>query len=66
MALANKEQPRERRNKPQVVGVAGDNLHGNFYRLGRGGNIRQTRLRSLAGDNNRRAGNGYHEATRRL
>lgn len=42
--LANKEQPRGEAAK--VVGVAGDNLHGNFYRLGRGGNIRQTRLRS--------------------
>ena len=45
-----KERKENRKETEQGgVGVTRDNLHGNFYRHGRRGNIRQTRLRSESG-----------------
>lgn len=49
MEIEYGEALENRRKRERMVGVTGDNLHGNFYRQQRRGNIRQTRLRSETG-----------------
>lgn len=50
--IANQRKKREKEkdeDREKIVGVTRDNLHGNFYRYGRRGNIQQTHLRSESG-----------------